>query len=346
MLLKKSFAEFLQKRVDLNQSRVDRIKSAHSSVRGHLCRDSWVSARGGDTILQGSYALRTAIKSPFGARPYDVDVVLGMNLSEELDPIYAADVLQEVQEALEEVPLYSGKTSMLERCIRVEYSSDGLDFHLDVLPAHKMTGTWEPLQIPRDWRVTNPMGYIKWFQKTNADRCGYLPKVVRLLKFWRDLHDLKEPNSMVLTTLAGLNLPIKALSVDHALVLVLEGITEWADAQETWESPKVPNPSLPSENLARNWDAYSFESFQEQVRDASRDARAALDSRDEKETIEYWNGENLFDGQFPTVIRGLSEQLRQTARAFDEGSLKVATGGIIGATGITPRNNQGFYGDS
>ncbi|MDE2835382.1 MAG: hypothetical protein OXM02_12815 [Bacteroidota bacterium] len=346
MFLNKSFSEFLQKSVNLNPSRLDRIKSAHRSVRASLEQDDWIREHAGRTLLQGSYALNTAIKSPHADKPYDVDVVLGMELMDQQGLLpHGAVVLLKVKGALEAVSMYSGKTRMLNRCIRVAYSSDGLDFHLDVLPAHLKNGDWKPLQIPQDWRESNPKGYIEWFRMTNSDHGGFLPKVARLLKFWRDLHRLEHPNSMVLTTLAGLHLPHDARSVDEALALTMAGISAWAGQQPNHGIPRVLNPSLKSENLARNWPPHSIGSFRERIGRASSAAEAALKSRGEEETIKLWNGPNLFDGRFPTTIRGIGKRQQEIAKRFAVGGITVGLDGIIGGSGISTPNNEGFYGE-
>ena len=346
MLLKKSFSEFLQRRVDLNKSRLNRIQSAHRSVRSELEQDDWIRARSGKTLLQGSYALKTAIKSPYADKPYDVDVVLGMDLVDQKGRLpFGAVVLLEVQRALEAVHKYSGKTQMLKRCIRVAYRTDGLEFHLDVLPAHLKNADWKPLLIPQDWCESNPKGYIEWFTKTNLNCGGFLPKVARLLKFWRDIHRLEHPNSMVLTTLAGLFLPLSARSADEALAHAMAQISAWANEQPHHVIPKVPNPSFTSENLARNWPPLIFESFRALLSRASLDASVAVKSREEEEAINLWNGPSLFNGRFPTTTTGTGARLQETANAFTSGGLTVGIDGLVGGSGICTPYNKGFYGD-
>ena len=347
MILKQSFAEFLRDRVNLNQSRLDRIKSAHWSVRNELEENDWIADLLVDTKLQGSYALGTAMRCPPGLRPYDVDVVLGLKLNDEWGALpNGMSVLIHVRDALEAVSLYTGKTEVRECCVRVAYSSDGLDFHLDVVPANVVNGMRDPLQIPRDWRESNPLGYIDWFKQANRDGSGHLRKVVRLLKYWRDLHQLESPNSMVLTTLAGHFIPKEALSTDDALVRVFDSMAAWAKGQAGWPTPSVPNPSLPKENLARDWRYDQFIVFRDSLITAHLDAKAARVSVDEEETISLWNSSHLFDGKFPTTVRGLGEAHRQATVAFAQGIITVGSNGGVGAPGITPHYNKGFYGDS
>lgn len=347
MILRQAFDEFLRDRINLNKTRLKRIKSAHWSVRQCLADDVDIAEMLVDTKLQGSYAIGTATRSSNGERPYDVDVVLGLNLEDDWGNLPSGtSVLYEVRDALEAVPIYAEKTEVRECCVRVAYSSDGLDFHLDVVPVHVPEGLREPLLIPRDWRETNPLGYIDWFEYVNRHGSGHLRRVVRLLKYWRDLHQLGNPNSMVLTTLAGLFLPGSALSEDDALVHVLNEIGTWADGHSDWTAPSVENPSLPDEDLARDWSYSDFCLFRDHLLVATEDAKKARDTNDEEEAIDLWNGPNLFDGEFPTTVRGLGESERATSADFAVGGLAVGPSGLIGAaSGVVAPSNRGFFGD-
>ena len=344
MLLKDNFSKFLKDRVNLNQSRIDRIISAHHSVRDELKKDDWVSSRLVGTRLQGSYALKTAIRSPHESGTYDVDVILGLKLDSPRPELPSGDfVLKKTQDALEAIPRYSGKTEILKCCVRVTYAQDGLDFHLDVVPAHVPEEIQDPLQIPPYWHKTNPIGYIKWFEAQNSKGSGCLRKVVRLLKYWRDLQRLESPNSMVLTTLAGRFIPEDALSVDEALVHVFGEILRWAENDSDQSVPIVSNPSLSEENLARDWDYEQFIKFRNHIKSAYSDAKKALDSEDAKEAVHLWNGPHLFDGKFPTEISNHGKKHQEVANAFSKGEVSIGTCGGIGISGVKPPYNKGFY---
>lgn len=345
MLLKKSFSKFLKDRVNLNQSRIDRIVSSHHSVRDKLAEDGWVSDHLVRTRLQGSYALETAIRSPHESGTYDVDVVLGLKLMRSGGLPSGYSVLKKTRDALEAVPLYSGKTEILRCCVRVDYAHDGLDFHLDVVPTHVPDEMSDPLQIPREWDKTNPIGYINWFNDQNRKTSGYLRKVVRLLKYWRDLQQLESPNSMVLTTLAGQFIPGNARSVDDALVHVLGRILEWTENNADQSAPPVLNPLLLEENLARNWNYSQFLKFRDHLKPAYRDAKKALDSKEEEEAINLWNGSHLFNGKFPTELSNPGKKYRDISNDFSEAAVSVGSIGRIGEVGVIPSYNRGYHGN-
>ena len=342
MILKASFDDFLGSRVNLNKTRIDRVRSAHRSVRDVLKSDGTLSPDYVGTFLQGSYAYKTATRSPHDDDPYDVDVVLALDLEDEWGGLPTGySVLNAAYGALDAVPLYAGKVELRERCVRVSYSSDGMAFHLDVLPADAPDGMQEALRIPRDWCWTHPRGYGGWLNDVNATRCGYLKPVAKLVKYWRSLHGLGV-NSMVLTTLVADHLPATALSVDDALVLTLEGIAAWAEDESYWLVPAVENPSLDGEDLARAWSLGDWQAFRSAVARAAEAARAARDSKDEGDTVDGWNGAALYDGLFPTTVRGLGAEARATAAAFSSGTLYAPGSGGRPGGAVTP--NRGYFG--
>ena len=342
MILKASFDDFLSSRVNLNKTRLERVRSAHHSVRDVLKADADLSPDYVGTFLQGSYAYSTATRSPHDDDPYDVDVVLALDLEDDWDGLPSGySVLNDVYGALDAVPLYAGKVELRERCVRVSYSSDGMAFHLDVLPADATNGMQEALRIPRDWCWTHPRGYGAWLNDVNAERCGYLKPVAKLVKYWRSLHGLGV-NSMVLTTLVADHLPSDALSIDDALVQTLEGIADWAGDRSYWLVPTVENPSLEGEDLARAWSLGDWQAFRSAVSDAATAARDARDSKDEEDTIDLWNEKVLYDGLFPTTVRGLGTKARATAAAFSSGALYAPVSSGRSSVAVTP--NRGYFG--
>ena len=105
--------------------------------------------------------------------------------------------------------------------------------------------------------------------------------------------------------------------------------------------PTVWNPSLDGEDLARGWGLGEWQSFRRAVIDAAGAAREARDTEDEEEAVGIWNGEALFDGRFPTTVRGLGAAARSTAAALASGSLYADLGS--GRRSAVP-SNRGFYG--
>lgn len=348
MILRQSFEDFLRNTVSLDDTRKDRVQSAHWSVRDRLTSIDEVAERvtGRGTYLQGSYPLHTAIRPCDQDAAYDVDIVLAADFRDDKGRMWnGRRVLPWLQVHIESIGLYEGKTTRKARCIRIDYESDNQRFHLDVVPAHRPDTMQGPIQIAPDWATSDPKGYIEWFdeQCREADR---LRHVVRLLKYWRNLRGCG-PNSMILTTITAHHIPADARSLDDVLVKTMRALNTWMEDQDLG-GIEISNPSMPEENLARNWAYIEQHRFQERLSNATAKAEEAISCDDEEETIDLWNAPELFDGQFPKTVRGLGEQAREVAAAMSSGGLAV------GPDGRVPPNSEreshdvpksgGFYG--
>lgn len=354
MRLKDSFEDFLTGRVNLDPTRVGRVQSAHNTIRDKVAALEDVKPLYVGAYLQGSYALRTAVRPAHDDHEYDVDVVLALDLRDAHGRLYGGDaVFDWLYGLVDGVALYKGKVERRERCLRVRYASDGQRFHLDVLPAHQPVVTDDPILIPPDWAATNPRGYTRWLDGVVRDRCRRARHLARLLKFWRSLQypdGAFAPNSMVLTTLVGLCAPADAAdgSLDEALVLTMCGVNGWLQGLRPFEEVVVENPSLEGENLARSWSWAEVSTFRGRFAEATRLAEAALASDDEEEAVALWNDDALFGGLFPKTLRGLGREAKGAAAAMASGGLFVGPGGAVGtspsASGVRVRDNRGFYG--
>lgn len=355
MRLKDSFEDFLTGRVNLDPTRVGRAQTAHRTIRDEIAALEDVEPLFVGTYLQGSYALRTAVRPVHDDHEYDVDVVLAMDLRDAQGRLYGGDaVLDWLYELVDGIALYKGKVERRERCLRVRYASDGQRFHLDVLPAHQPDLADEPILIPPDWAATNPRGYIRWLDAVVSGRCRRARHLARLLKFWRNLQypdGTFAPNSMVLTTLVGSLAPANAAygSLDEGLVLTMRGINGWLQGLRPFEGVVVENPSLEGENLARSWSWVEVSTFRGRFAEATRLAEAALASDDEEETVALWNDDVLFAGLFPKTLRGLGEQAKEAATAMASGGLFVRPNGAVGlsdpgTSGVRVRDNRGYFG--
>jgi len=351
MRLKQSMEEFLSNHVNLDRTRLERIRSAHRTMRDKIKALDGVMPYYVSAYLQGSYALHSVVRPVEDDHEYDVDVVLALDLADEdgaLPDGYT--VLRWLYDQIDAIPLYKGKVEMRERCLRVQYASDGQRFHLDVLPAHQPVVDDEPIKIPRDWTESNPRGYKAWLDRVKAERCGRVRHLVRLLKYWRNLQfpdGLFAPNSMVLTTLVGRFAPTddEFISLDEALVLTMQRIKDWLDELPAFETVVIENPSFAGENLARSWYWVEVSTFHERFRRATELAQAALDATEEKVAIDFWNDDMLFAGHCPKTLRGLGADAKAMSEAMAAGSVFVASNGRVGDLGVQVRDNRGFFGD-
>ena len=106
MRLKENFEIFLRDTVNLDQTRLERVQSAHNTIRDRLSSRDDVKSCLVDTYLQGSYALRTAIRPCDENSEYDVDVVLALILVDEDGNLYdGSAVLDWLYRQIDDIPL-------------------------------------------------------------------------------------------------------------------------------------------------------------------------------------------------------------------------------------------------
>lgn len=348
MYLEKSFENFLRNTVSLDDTRKDRVKRAHHTVRERLTSIDEVAERATKrgTYLQGSYPLHTAVRPCDEDGAYDVDVVLAADFTDKQGRLESGHwVLTWLRNCIESIGTYEGKTVRKSRCICIDYESDNQRFHLDVVPAHRPDTLQGPIKIAPDWTKSDPKGYIDWFDD-QCDEAARLRHVVRLLKYWRNLRE-GEVNSMILTTIVGNCAPTDAESLDDALVKTMSSVNSWIQDQNL-TSVEVPNPSMPEEDLARNWSYLEKRRFRSQLSEATEKAKEAIGSEKEETTIELWNEPELFDGHFPKTVRGLGKEAREVAAAMGGGGLAVDQGGGVSpnssGSGQDVPDNGGFFG--
>jgi hypothetical protein len=252
MDINKAFEDFLDKKVNLNEGRVKRMKDAirilPEFVKGTASyKDIYVGA-----AVQGSARQKTIIKPSTEDCAFDVDLMIAVKEKAGWTPKdYLANLAAEFRESgrYEDITDTNGKT----RCVTINYEGD---FHVDLVPVvvtaaglfvcNKQTDKFEP---------TDGEGYAKWFEGQNAIANGHLVHVVRLLKYLRDYNEDFGTKSIILTTIAGLvvrpgggygTLPqaFATITTDMASILA-----------KFEEPPSIPNPAMPGENFNRHWKA-------------------------------------------------------------------------------------------
>lgn len=240
-------------------------------------------------FLQGSLNLGTAIR-PIGENEFDADVVLLLDVRKlPLRSITPRGVLDVIEQQLREVKTFDARIERRDRCFRIDYAGD---FHLDILPAHAdvtYTSTSAPLLIANratdNWEETHPQAYARWFKEKNAQSGLRLAKATMLMKRWRDLHDLRQPSSMALTTLLGLAIPQRAPTLAAYIARSLEQLAGMLAPHA--RRPRLPNPSLGNEDLARDWSQGDYERFVVLLNDAATTAQQALTARS-RESKDVW----------------------------------------------------------
>jgi hypothetical protein len=334
MKLEKHFKKF-DSEISLNPTREQRIESAYSNWKTNFETHENTKDIFLEFYEQGSYSTKTAIK-PQNSSEFDIDAVLLLNLDEEKKP---KETLQLIKDIIESYESYEGKATVKDRCVRIDYAGD---FHMDVVPAKptEKEHICIPCKSEDKWQETNPKGFRNWFNKKHSDASYKLSRIVRIVKYWRDLKVGKDtaPKSILLSTLLA-NHIVTSNSIAETLVLTLENLVENIDfILNEYEQPYVENPSLAKENLARDWDRAKFDIFKTKLIKFAVNARTALDEKDEEESIKQWR--LIFDSKFP---KELPEE--ETAKAISSGKVFVNAAGALNAVeGISIPNHR-FYGE-
>lgn len=343
MVLNSSFEKFLD-RIKLDDTRAGKIQAAHNTLRDYLAEDDEIKPRFYESFLQGSYRLNTAVR-PQGDGEYDVDVILSLNLKKDDGTMMVAkDVIEWVANRLKLSDRYKEKVKPRRRCVRVNYAQ-GL--HMDITPAHCDGNTDGVLLVPPDWSESHPKGFREWCIKCQENSANFFYPAVKMLKWWRNIHygDDGSPKSMIFTTMAGLHIPAKSNSYDEALVTTMESINIFLQLNPS--VPTIKNPSLETEILSSRWSLSDYWKFRDDLNSATKQARRALDEKDEEKTIEIWNSLVLYSDTFPKSKKQLEEEARKMAEAMQNGKLGVTSSGQIGlgiSSGATRVSPTKFFG--
>ena len=292
----REFQDFLRDEVNLNPTRLERLKSGVRGVRACLERNL-TGYKGVEP--QGSYALRTLIKPVDDNDEYDADIQVVMAYNPNLD---ARAYIKAVHDALKADANYADKISRNTRCVTVDYAGD---FHLDVVPRITVIERGEEKhyicnQRDNDFELTDGTGYRDWFNEQSRITGGNLKRVVRLLKFMRDHKNNYTAKSIILTTLAGKAIYPSDEGAEHVksvadtLVTVLTRIDTYL--QQNPLMPDIKNPVLPSETFNRHWDQRKYTNFRNKIHTYANTAREAKECGDKDSSVNLW--QKLFGDEF------------------------------------------------
>ena len=286
----RDFDNFMSEHVNINPSRLDRLKSGYRGVSEHLAQNLGGFEK---TEQQGSYALGTVIK-PVKGREYDVDMLVYMDHVRGKDPKeYIADVYR----CMKQNRTYADKVHRKTRCVLVDYAGE---FHLDIVPCviiddeqficNRQTGEFEP---------TDGTGYRDWFNEKNLITHGKLKLVARQLKHLRDHKRTFTAPSILLTTLIG-NAVYDSDTGDEfrtlpdALVTVTNRINDFLQANPFM--PTITNPALPEEDFVRHWDPGKYRNFRNIFDSYTQRINGAYEETDGQRSVDKWR--DLFGDGF------------------------------------------------
>jgi hypothetical protein len=269
-------------RIEPDDDRVSKAKKAHEELRKHVEEHPDVRDAHRDTYLSGSYKRHTAIKNI-----KDVDVICVVDIDKDKnEPLV---VLRWLEGAMLD---YYKDVRLQGRSIRIT-TADGFD--LDLVPGSPWSRADGPLWIPdreaSKWVATHPQGQIQYCVDRNDSSEGFYVQTVKLLKHWRDriAAEAARPKSYVLESLCAKSMSALPRSHAHAVVSVLDGITEtYGTWVETKRVPTIADPGYPSVNVAKRWTAVEFDAFMNRVKSDAVVARLALTESDVDKSVALW----------------------------------------------------------
>ena len=299
--------------IDIPDSAYEKAEDRYEDLGAWLRRDeSFCRQHDPGVFAQGSFLLGTVVRPVDGEEEYDLDLACKLrekvskstHTQKEVKATVGKDLeayrkARRIQETMEEK----------RRCWRLFYQDD-LQFHMDIVPCipeeikrrmaikEAMTGGGSEESLAqevagrtvaitdnehpnyastcRDWNVSNPQGYGRWFRSRvrlarksirrrlrleAKDSVEELPtyklkaplqRCVQLLKRHRDVmfkgNSERQPISIIITTLAA-----EAYRGEESVASALANVLDAMDDYVNDRVPRVPNPVNPNEDFADKW---------------------------------------------------------------------------------------------
>ncbi|RIK82251.1 nucleotidyltransferase [candidate division KSB1 bacterium] len=291
------FEDFLDKVVNLNKDRVNRIRNAQSVLTNFIKGQDDFEKLYIDTIPQGSYRQKTIIR-PIGANgTFDVDLLVRLIENPDWSP---AEYITRLADAFRNSGRYKDLTDTYgkTRCVTIDYEGD---FHVDLVPAVERSGEFCICNKTTDkFEVTDGDGYAQWFEQQDATANGRLVPVVRLIKYLRDSKGQFDTKSIILTTVAGMQVwsGDNFSSLPTALSTILTRMNEFFSQFDN--VPSIPNPAMPGENFDRHWknDRQGFNKLKTAIGAYADIAAEAVSTTDSAEAVKRWR--KPFGDEFPS----------------------------------------------
>ncbi len=261
MKLIKHFDAFLENVVNLNQHRMELIDTRTTAIVNFLKKDEVFGPLFKASIPQGSFAQKTIIK-PKVDGTFDVDLLIHLDPMPDWD---ACEYVGKLYTALGRSPVYKTMRHRRTRCVYIDYADE---FHVDLVPYVEQNDTGYITNYKDNcFHLTDPKGFTGWLKDQNRTANGNLIKVIRLLKYVRDVRDERKHlnvKSVVLTTLIGERVSaLKPITdpgcyadVPATLRTVVTDLNAYLQANALL--PSIPDPGGSGDDLRDRWDQDSY----------------------------------------------------------------------------------------
>ena len=327
--------ETLLQAIEPSRERKDLVARVAGDVRDWLAEHDFPTCTP-HTRLVGSYSRQTAIE----LIP-DVDILAF--IGDEHAERTPNAVLLELHRALQEYPGGAIDTRGQRRSVRL--SLPALNVHLDLVAAISPDGLSRPLRVPDrprgEWIQSDPLGYGERLSRLNEAHGLKVVPLMKLMKAWRDEQmPTRKPKSYVLEVML-----VHAIEAEE-LVLAGRGYSACVhgafDAldrryrnlfESGKESPRVPDPQIPSNLISKGWERSHFETFMRRIGEARAAAEQADEASTEQDAIDAWK--RVFGSRWP-ALTNVQALARREAAEHQPGTTPVgATGLVVGAVGRT-----------
>lgn len=328
MKLHDHFESFLTDHVNLNSTRLSLLESSIAAVEKAVRGMGW-----GPKIVsfkpQGSWAHETIIK-PQPNKPFDADLLVYV---EPVEGWTAKDYVNELATKLGGLPAYDGKVRRYSHCATIEYAGER---KIDIAPCvvdRQFAGQYEVCNRNANvFEASAPLDYTNWVKDKNSIAGGNdLKKATRLLKYMRDIKTNFTCPSFLLTTLIGLQIydfdrgTAEFSDLSTSLKTLVGRLDNWLQARPY--VPQIPNPKLPQENQASNWDQTQYSNFRDKINLYRGWIDEAFDEEDRDESIAKW--QRVFGDNFGAA------EAKRAAETIGE-SVETALGSSLVVKGHFP----------
>lgn len=318
MTLNKAIKDFIEN-ISVTDKQEDVIDAAYSNIESNLLDEDCPLAVK-EVFLNGSYVRDTMI------RPLDdIDIFAVIDKSDYNDNGERPNpqtVLTKFKDYLNGIPDYEDKVSQDRPCVTITLQK----IHIDVLPALR---EWGVLYIPNEnldgWILTDPKTHTQNLDSVNDLRDGMVKDVVKAIKSWKRLKDLRIPSFHIEEIAIGI---FNSYSFNN----LEEGIRKWYNYAEYYIQTDRFN-TVKQYNTALD----AIKGVSEKL----TDAKSKKDNDNEPAAIKIWH--EVFGKDFPTISE---EDAKNMSSLLTSGKLKYgAATGLSAVTGHAVAASKGFYGE-
>lgn len=297
----------------------ENIKSSLNNIEGHLLNED-NDLNIGRNFTNGSYERDTIIR-PLN----DIDIFAVLKRNDWADEYgnlpNPQSVLTKIKNYLNNLNDYKDKVKQDRPCVTVVLS----DKNFDILPCFEMQGGG--YQIPhyelKSWTYSYPEQLTTDLNNTNQQRNYKLKPVIKAIKYWN------RENGKV----------IPSYHIEEIAINIFKGTSfkNYEEAIRLWFSNAKYN--LLSQKLKSNDEYLVILKKINKVSENLDDAKKKYDEKKEGEAIQIWK--DIFGREFPTID---VEEAKSIAKSLSEGSLKIASSGILSTTsGNNVPASKGFF---